>query len=197
MHRSPWLLVIALGWASVGGGCGGSSNARGGSPEGVIPSSSGSSSGTSSSVGRLLLFGRLLERRGRGRRRQVGVARRRVRNGRCPSARGGWPSSRQDMLSDGHPRRHVPSDIGRGPGRSGQLHGGGASERRDAGRRRDVRLRRPDHHRDHESRSRSPRTETRSSMGAAPSRSTAGERRGSSTTRAATTAACTEARSTP
>lgn len=51
MHRSPWLLVIALGWASVGGGCGGSSNARGGSREGGIPSSSGSSSGTSSSSG--------------------------------------------------------------------------------------------------------------------------------------------------
>jgi hypothetical protein len=47
MHRSQWLLFIAVGWASVGGGCGSSSNEPGRSPDGGGPSSSGGSSGSS------------------------------------------------------------------------------------------------------------------------------------------------------
>jgi hypothetical protein len=51
MRRCRWLLFVAVGWAGVGGGCGSSSNAPGGAPDGGGGSSGSSGASGSSSSG--------------------------------------------------------------------------------------------------------------------------------------------------
>ncbi len=51
MRRCRWLLLLAVGWAGFGQGCGSSSSAPGGAPDGSPGSSSGASSSSGSSSG--------------------------------------------------------------------------------------------------------------------------------------------------